>query len=68
MKTYIVRCCIGGCVIGGRLESDSGEPLTFRQARKLAKAENERSARRREQKLGGCFEFHVDSFERTNTP
>ena len=64
MKTYIVRCLAGGCVIGGRLENDQGEPLTFREARKLAKAENERSAYRREHKLGGCFEFYVDSFEK----
>lgn len=64
MKTYIIRCMVGGCIIGGRLENDFGAPLTFREARKLAKAENERSARRSEQKLGGCFEFHVDSFEK----
>ena len=64
MKIYIVRCVAGGCVIGGCLEDCFGNPLTKREANKLAKFENERSARRREQKLGGCFEYYVDSFER----
>jgi hypothetical protein len=60
-KRYIVRCVAGGCVIGGCLENAFGEPLTRREANKLASFENERSQRRREQKLGGCFDYYVDT-------
>lgn len=64
MKTYIVRCIAGGFVIGGCLENAFGAPLTKREANAMARFENERSARRREQRLPGCFEYYVDSFER----
>jgi hypothetical protein len=63
MKTYIVRVLAGGCVIGGCLEDMFGKPLTAQSARKLALFENERTRRRREQKLGG-FEYVVDTFDR----
>ncbi len=63
MKKYIVRCLAGGCVIGGCLEDVFGQPLTKRSAHKLANFENQRSARRREHKLGGCFDYYVDCFE-----
>ena len=63
MKTHIVRVLAGGCVIGGCLEDNFGNPLTARTARALAKSENERSARRREQKLAGCFDYYADSFD-----
>lgn len=68
MKTtrYIVRCLAGGCVIGGCLENNFGEPLTKREANQLAKFENERSAKRREQKLGGCFDYYVDEIKIQN--
>lgn len=64
MKVYIVRCLAGGYVIGGCLEDGFGKPLTKREASRIAKEENERSARRREQKLGGCFDYYVDEIER----
>lgn len=59
---YIVRAVACGCVIGGCLENGFGEPLTKREAHKLAEYENERSARRREQKLPGAYDYYVDSF------
>ncbi len=59
-QAWIVRCLAGGCIIGGRLENDEGLPLTRGQAKRIAKRENDRSAYRREHKLGGCFEFFAE--------
>jgi len=64
---FIVRCVAGGSVIGGCLENQYGEPLTKREANALAEFENERSARRREQKLPFAFDYYVDSFLAQNT-
>lgn len=64
MQVHIIRCVAGGCVIGYRDENEFGEPLTKQDARRLAKAENERSERRRAQKLPGAFDYYVHSFER----
>ena len=54
-ETVYWRAVACGCVIGGCLENSFGEPLTKREAHKLAEYENERSARRREQKLPGAL-------------
>lgn len=64
MKTYIVRVVACGSVIGGCLENSFGKPLTKREANALAKYENERSARRRAQKLPYAFDYYVDSFDK----
>jgi len=59
-RKWIVRCLAGGCVIGGCLEDEFGQPLTARKAKAMAKYENTRSERRREQKLGGCFDYYAE--------
>lgn len=63
MKVWIVRALAGGCVIGGCLEDLHGKPLTARTAENLAAFENERTRKRRAQRLCG-FDYVADSFEK----
>ena len=68
MKTWIVRCIAGGCVIGGRLEDDWGKPLTAKEAKRIARFENAASIRRRAAGIHGSnFEYYADSFKATGS-
>lgn len=58
-KKWFVRCAAGGCVIGTCDEDNWGQPFTAKSAKAMADFENERSARRREQKLPGAFDYYV---------
>ena len=64
-NTFSVRCFAGeGSMIGSVLENDFGRPLTKREATKLCNFENERSARRRAQKLPYAFDYCVHSWRK----
>jgi len=58
---HFVRVLAGGCILGSMAEDGFGKPLTLQGARKIAAFENERSSRRRAQKLSDCFDYVVDS-------
>jgi len=56
--TYSVRCyAADGSMMGSILENNFGHPLTKREAKNLAKFENDRSAKRRAQNLPFCFDY-----------
>ena len=62
---YSVRCFAGdGSMMGSILEDNFGKPLTKRTASNLANFENERSERRRSQKLSGAFSYAVCAWDR----
>ena len=59
-KVYSVRCFAGdGSMIGSILENDFNKPLTRREANALCNFENERSEKRKAQKLPGAFYYKV---------
>jgi hypothetical protein len=59
---HLVRCCAGGYALGSCMENAFGEPLTRREALKMARFENEHSERRRAQGLGCCFTYYAHQF------
>lgn len=59
-KIYSVRCYAGdGSMMGSILENNFNRPLTRREANALCTFENERSEKRRAQKLAGAFYYTV---------
>lgn len=63
-QPWIVRAVACGSVIAGCLEDGFGKPLTKQSAESLAEFENERSERRRAQKLPGAWYYYAEPLER----